>query len=303
MRTGQNPTLLRPIILCADDFALSEGVSEAILSLAEAGRLTAISCMTASPPWRHLGPLLRTVKDRCDVGLHLTLTDQQPLSRLPQLAPSGRLPRLGSLIAMAFAGRLDRREVRTEVKCQWNAFVAAFGQPPDFIDGHQHVHVLPGVREAVYEIATSDPERRPYLRVCWESPARVLARGVSVGKAAFLSLLSVPMRREVLRLGLTTNDSFGGVHGFDARTDFPTLFPRFLTGGGRRRLIMCHPGFVDARLRSLDSVTDQRRREYDYFASERFPADLEVARCRLARFGEMVTPTLGGDPAPAHRRH
>lgn len=292
---------MRPIILCADDFALTEGVSEGILYLAETGRLSAISCMTASPLWRHLGPLLETVKDRCDVGLHLTLTDQQPLSRLPQLAPSGRLPRLGRLIAMAFAGRLDGREVLDEVECQWNGFVAALGRPPDFIDGHQHVHLLPGVRDSVYELATMrGPGRRPYLRVCWESPTEVLARGVSVGKATFISMLSVPMRREVIRLGLATNDSFGGVYGFDARMDFPALFPRFLPGSGRRRLIMCHPGFVDARLRSLDSVTDQRRREYDYFASGRFLADLEVARCRLARFGEMVTPTLSGDPAPAH---
>ena len=302
--TARTLTLLRPIILCADDFALTEGVSEAILHLAETGRLTAISCMTASALWRHLGPLLETAKDRCDVGLHLTLTDQQPLSRLPQLAPSGRLPRLGRLIAKAFAGRLDRREVLDEVGCQWNAFVAALGRPPDFIDGHQHVHLLPGVRDSVYELATmSGLERRPYLRVCWEAPTEVLARGVSVGKATFISMLSIPMRREVIRLGLATNDSFGGVYGFDQSTNFPALFPRFLPGGGRRRLVMCHPGFVDARLRSLDPLTDQRQREYDYFASERFPADLEAAGCRLARFREMVTPTLSRDPAPAHGRH
>ena len=261
--------------------------------------------MTASPLWRHLGPLLRAVKDRCDVGLHLTLTDQQPISRLPRLAPEGRLPSLGRLIADAFSGRLNTGEVRREAECQWDAFVAAFGRPPDFIDGHQHVHLLPGAREAVYEIATTGgSERRPYLRVCWESPAQVLARGVSVGKALFLSMLSVPMRREVIRLGLATNDSFGGVYAFDTRTDFPALFPRFLTGTGRCRLIMCHPGYVDARLRSLDPLTDQRRREYDYFASERFPADLEAAQCRLARFGEMVRPTAGGDPAtPMPVRH
>ena len=50
---------------------------------------------------------------------------------------------------------------------------------------------------------------------------------------------------------------------------------------------MCHPGFVDARLRAIDAVTDQRRREYDYFASERFPADLQAAGRRLARFHEI----------------
>jgi predicted glycoside hydrolase/deacetylase ChbG (UPF0249 family) len=160
------------------------------------------------------------------------------------------------------------------------------------------------VRDTVYELATmSGLERRPYLRVCWESPTEVLARGVSVGKAMLISILSRRMRSEAIRLEIATNDSFRGVYAFDQNTAYPALFPHFLAGPGRRPLVMCHPGFVDARLRSLDPLTDQRRREYDYFASERFPADLEVARCRLARFGEMVTPTLGGDPAPAHRRH
>ena len=44
----------RPLVLCADDFALAEGVSEGIIMLAEAGRLSAIGCMTASPLWPRL---------------------------------------------------------------------------------------------------------------------------------------------------------------------------------------------------------------------------------------------------------
>ena len=133
----------------------------------------------------------------------------------------------------------------------------------------------------------SGVERRPNLRVCWESPGRVLARGIAIGKALSISLMSVPLLREVSRLGLAANDSFRGVHAFDRAVDYATLFPRFLAGRARRPLVMCHPGFVDARLRAIDAVTDQRRREYDYFASERFPADLQTAGRRVARFGDM----------------
>jgi predicted glycoside hydrolase/deacetylase ChbG (UPF0249 family) len=280
-------TSLQPVILCADDFALAEGVSEGILRLVEEGRLTAISCMTVSPLWSSLAGWLDAVENRCDIGLHLTLTDHEPIGRLPRLAPAGRLPGLGRLMAAAFAGGLEPAEVRDELRRQWDAFLAARRRPPDFLDGHQHVHLLPGVRETVLELtALGGLDRRPYLRVCWEAPGRVLARGIAVGKAMFLSLLSVPLRREIARRALPANDSFRGAHAFDPAVDYGTLFPRFLAGRARRPLVMCHPGFVDARLRAIDAVTDQRRREYDYLASERFRADLEAGGCRLVRFGE-----------------
>lgn len=292
-------TRSRPVILCADDFALAEGVSEGILRLAEEGRLTAIGCMTASPLWRSLAGRLDAVEDRCDIGLHLTLTDLEPLGALPRLAPAGRLPGLARLMTASFSGCFERAEVRDELRRQWDAFVAARGRPPDFLDGHQHVHLLPGVREAVLELATMGGfERRPYLRVCWDAPTRVLTRGIAVGKTLFLCLLSIPFRREVARLGLAANDSFRGVHAFDPSVDYATLFPRFLAGRARRPLVMCHPGLVDARLRAVDTVTDQRRREYDYFASERFPADLQAAGCRLARFREIEPLHRATAPVP-----
>jgi predicted glycoside hydrolase/deacetylase ChbG (UPF0249 family) len=34
---------------------------------------------------------------------------------------------------------------------------------------------------------------------------------------------------------------------------------------------MCHPGFVDETLVSLDPLTDQREREYAFLGGEHFP--------------------------------
>jgi predicted glycoside hydrolase/deacetylase ChbG (UPF0249 family) len=244
--------------------------------------------MTVSPLWRPLAGWLGGVEKRCDIGLHLTLTDHQPIGSMPELASTGRLPSVGRLMRRAFAGGLEPAEVRDELRRQWDAFIAAVGRPPDFLDGHQHIHLLPGVRQVVLGLlADCPPAERPYLRLCWEPPRQVLSRGIAVGKALFLSLLSASLRREVSRLGFAANDSFRGVRTFDERIDYAKLFPRFLSGDGIRPLIMCHPGFVDARLRAVDSVTDQRQSEYEYFASERFSADLKASGCRLARFREI----------------
>ena len=49
------------------------------------------------------------------------------------------------------------------------------------------------------------------------------------------------------------------------------MFPRFLAGLPDGGLVMCHPGHVDAELKRLDSLTDQREREFAYFNSDDFP--------------------------------
>ena len=61
---------------------------------------------------------------------------------------------------------------------------------------------------------------------------------------------------------------------FTPKADFATIFPRFLNGLPDGGLIMCHPGFVDAALKSLDPLTDLREREFAYFDSDAFPRDL-----------------------------
>ena len=61
---------------------------------------------------------------------------------------------------------------------------------------------------------------------------------------------------------------------------FADIFPPFLAGLPDGGLIMCHPGFVDAELQRLDSLTDQREREFAYFNSEDFTRASGGARRR-----------------------
>ena len=78
---------LRCLVLCADDFALSAGVSQAIAAMIERSRLSATSCMTVSPLWPEHARWLVPLAERADIGLHLTLTALRPLSRPRGLCP------------------------------------------------------------------------------------------------------------------------------------------------------------------------------------------------------------------------
>ncbi|MEI7609369.1 MAG: ChbG/HpnK family deacetylase, partial [Rhodospirillaceae bacterium] len=132
-----------PVVIAADDYALAPGVSRAIIELIKQGRVSATGCMTVSPFWKEHAEWLRPWRGHADIGLHITLTDHAALGPMPRLAPGGRLPDLKTLLRLALTGGLDMPEIALEVQRQVDAFTRRFGQPPAYLDGHQHVHLLP----------------------------------------------------------------------------------------------------------------------------------------------------------------
>jgi chitin disaccharide deacetylase len=52
----------------------------------------------------------------------------------------------------SFLHLLRREMVESEISSQVQAFIAAFGRLPDFVDGHQHVHLFPQIRDALLSV-------------------------------------------------------------------------------------------------------------------------------------------------------
>jgi predicted glycoside hydrolase/deacetylase ChbG (UPF0249 family) len=286
--------LPRPIVLCADDFGLAPGVSNAIAELIAAGRLSATSCMSNCGDWRRAAAMLReTVATHpADIGLHLTLTDHAPLSPARGLVSDGRLPPLSHLLPRALFRRLPAAAIHDELRAQLDVFEDIWGAPPDYIDGHQHVHLLPTVREAVVdEILRRYPAKRVWVRDCVEPAPRCAKRGVSVSKALFISQLGRGLRQLGREAGLPMNEGFSGLHEFSSGRSFRERMQAFLVGLGRRPLVHVHPGRVDAALLACDSLTSPREAELAYLAGDDFAADLAAAGVRLARFSELSAST------------
>ena len=101
----------RAVVLCADDFGLSEAVSAGIIDLADMGRISATSAMTNCPAWRRTGPDLRSRAGRIGVGLHFNLTSGAPLGPMPVWAPRGALPGIGEAIRRALMDHAVQRRV------------------------------------------------------------------------------------------------------------------------------------------------------------------------------------------------
>lgn len=242
------------LILCADDFALSRPISETITGLASDGRINAISCMAVCPGWEEDSELLRNLPGSIQIGLHVTLTDEQPLTAAIGIAADGRLPSLKVLTHKARRWRLPLYAIADELAAQFSRFGETMGRPPDFVDGHQHVHSLPGIRQLFLEEASRHAPGA-WIRDCMDRPSSIWSRPFP-GKAIASALHSQGLKRDAALYRLQCNDSFAGHYDFGER--FAAFFPQFLRKPGRSHLVMCHPG---AGRLAGDSIAEARPRE------------------------------------------
>lgn len=268
------PRPIRTLALCADDFGLAPGISAGIARLAWAQRLSAVSCITNSRHWAGDAPLLRRLPPSVDVGLHINLTEGQPLS--PQLARVWpRLPALPVLIAHAHLGLLPGAEIRCEIDAQLVAFQSAMGRAPTYVDGHQHVHHLPVLRTIVLDLL-DQLHPRPAVR----ATGRVAGPGFGVKRWLIRHTGGRALAHELRRRALAHNPALLGVYDF-RQPDYRALVQGWLAAlpaeGG---LLFCHPGETVAQV-APDAIGAARQRELNYLGSDLFPQDLATAGVRL----------------------
>jgi len=275
-------------ILCADDFALSEAISGAILDLLSRRRVSATSAMTNSDNWLVAAPRLKEVAGHADIGVHLNLTCGASLSIMSRLAPTGELPTLGRILRRVVARRLPIAEIADEFRRQIDAFARGLGREPDFIDGHQHVHAFPGVREALFSALDGlGLARRVYVRDPADSAGAIAARRLSAGKALFVARLARGFEPALHKRGIACNRGFAGFTPFRARRDYAADFPLFLRAAGDCHLVMCHPGLADGSRERQDPAGATRPKEHAFLAGEAFPALLAKSKSALARFRDL----------------
>lgn len=279
-------------MLCADDYAMTAGVSRGILRLLEAERISATGAMTNRPFWREGARELRPLIDSADLGVHLNLTCGAPLTAMHRLAPNGELPRLPRLLAGGIAGRLPLAEIAAEFAAQLDAYEDAMGRVPAFIDGHQHVHAMPGVRRALADVldrryVALQAPARPYIRDAADSLGAIRTRAVQQPKALLVAALTRPFASRLRAFGFRLNQGFSGYSAFDPRVDYGREFACYLAAPGDRHLIMCHPGEVDDELRRLDPAVESRFNELTFFLSPRFEKLCAAAGMRIGRFAAL----------------
>lgn len=248
---------------------MNAAVDAGILSLADLGRLSATSLLVDGPSARQNMPAL--LATRLQIGLHLNLTES--------FGPSGLCLPLKSLIQAAYLHRLPLGQVRTEIRRQLDRFQELTGRLPDYVDGHQHVHQLPGVRDQLLQ--TLDTQAvRPWLRDTARPRVAGLPWRLRFKAQVIAGLGAAGLRRRAQAAGFSQNPGFLGVYDFKGGISaYEAWMSRWLAQAQDGDVLMCHPARgADAS----DLLTDQRQAEYAVLSGARMAQWLADRRLMIA---------------------
>ncbi len=266
---------MKQLVVNADDFGLTESTNQGILEAHERGILTSTTLMANAAAFDSAVELARR-SPRLGVGVHLSLTGDRPVSD-PTAVPSlvgddGRFFRGPVELAQRMlAHKVHLAEVEHELAAQIEKARRA-GIEITHLDGHKHVHMLPGVFPIVVRLAHG--YRIPGVRVAVERPmglGPLLRRHpdarIAVVKqylrARALALLGMDCREQLRQAEIACPGYFYGVTqtGFLDGAELEAILWDLPEGTSE---LMCHPGYADGALRETRTrLVAQRERELE----------------------------------------
>lgn len=224
---------MKRLIVTADDVGLHPGMTRGALAAHDRGIVTAVS---VSPNGRDFEPAVELLRERprLEVGAHLTLVGERPLSppeTIPSLVGPDGLLHAGypAFAARCFLGRIRSVDLETELRAQVERLLAT-GLRVVHLNSHQHLHVLPRVFEIVLKLA--EEHGIPRVRIPNEPEAGLTPRGLQI------AVLNALGRRAPHRIA--SPDRTVGV--MTAGRLNPARLRRCLDRVAGLTELVCHPG-------------------------------------------------------------
>ena len=262
-----------PIVFCADDFGLETGVDQAIVALANLGRISATGCLVQAPNFKQSALALKGLP--IDLGLHLNLTE--PLGQTGLCLP------LGQLLWRTYSGLIARHDIAQQVEAQLDLFEKHVGQAPAFIDGHLHVHQFPVVRDVLLQaVLRRYSNNLPWIRDTRPAPMSVKLPLMQRLKARLIGALGASSLIGLAKqAGMQSNHGFAGAYDFDRpHPAYETMLAAWLEQAASQMLFMVHPAThaSPALAFGADRVQEFRVLSGDAFASRLKQQGLQVTR-------------------------
>ena len=264
---------MKNLIVNADDLGWTDGVNRGIVEAFHHGIVTSTSLLANGTAFAEAVEAARSAPG-LGVGVHLNLSDGPPVAERETI--TSLLNDDGE-----FAGgpeklllRRARRGLRlAEVESEWDAQIQKVrdaGIAPTHLDGHKHVHMLPGLFEIALKLAKRHDIgairvslEASSLRAALSSGSKqhagvVMKQGV---QARGLKLLARDAREQAEHAGISTADYFCGIAQTGELTrDGVAQFVKSLPDGTTE--LMCHPGYADAALQKTRTrLQDSRQTE------------------------------------------
>ena len=268
---------MKKLVVNADDFGISPGVSHGIVEAFQKGIVRSTSLMVNLPSAQEACRLASGL-DGLKVGIHLNLTCGVPVSPsalVPTLVDrNGKFHSLPRMLLRLLSARIRMEEIVRE----WDAQIARardFGIHPSHLDTHHHVHFHPALATVLWDLAVKHGilrVRKPgaLLKLSfWKTS--MFAQGAAYSSLA--KLFALKGMGKLSRLPENTPSwgakSLWGI-GYIPAGEYQTALERFLPSvNGGITEIVCHPGYVDSELSHWDSWTESREEELRALTSEK----------------------------------
>jgi len=275
---------MRRLILNADDYGLTRGVSQGIRYAFACGAITSTTAMLNMPGCAADIEIARRDSPYLPIGVHLTLTAGRPIS------PAEKIPSLvdgeGRFLSRdAFLAKLNGirpEEAGLEFRAQIEA-LRTMRVRPDHLDSHHFVSYLsPALLGQMLQLAKEYtlPVRPPAAD---DAEMGKLFPGLSNSVAAFLK---TGARAEILRASIPTADRLYLTF-YDKTATQKHL--SWILGGLPDGIseIMCHPGMSDGDLRAVSDYAEERGYELNVLTESGLPGILKQLEIHLVPYGRL----------------
>lgn len=272
---------MRELIVNADDFGLTKQVSQGIIDAHREGIVTSTTLLANGEAFE-AAVSMSLQAPRLGVGVHLNLSEGVPISpasKIPTLLDArGRLHLTpGRLWAAILKRKVSLSDVERELQAQIVRVIRA-GILPTHLDGHKHVHVLPGISAIVIRLAqqfgirsvrcpVEEAPNLPRLLRYSQGTQTPVIKQFLVGRA--VSGFGRRFSKELEQAGLICPRHFYGLSetGFLDVQSVQDILSRVSAGTGE---LMCHPGYQDVDLvRTGTRLLAQREAELQALTAPR----------------------------------
>ncbi len=274
----------RFLIVTADDLGHDAERNRGIFEAHRRGIVTSASILANGPAFEDAMARLGETRSLF-VGLHLNLSEWKPLARglSTLVGPDGFFLGKEGIRTALKKGRVDPGEIRREVEAQI-AKLLDRGIPLTHLDGHQHVHVYPVVREAAAEAAAR-------MGLCTvRIPAERLGAHDAVlsdrrAKIRDYVRRAVEARPIYRKYNLSSTGGFLGM-ALSGRVSVEALQAALAAARGAWVELMTHPGYPDLAAGAFSNF--ERETELEVLTDPSFGAWVRE-RFRLTTYADLVS--------------
>ncbi len=280
--------MTRYLIVNADDFGRTRGVSAGIIQAHQRGIVTSATAMMNFKGAAQDLHLAETETPKLGLGVHLVFTAGRPL--LPTEWVASLVDEHGHFLSQeaiqADPTRINQDELRSELKSQVTAFKNAMNRLPDHLDAHHFVHVHPHLFQIYLEVAEvfKLPARLPIPR-----PGGSLDQLPSIAGKAPLAAAQQMMEIDWELLAahpITSTDQFIASF-YDQQATSAQLLQILSNLPDGRSELMTHPGFADDDLKSGSSYNVQRDQEVALLCDPQVLARVAELEIQLIKFSDL----------------